>query len=136
MTICVLTGNIATGLSLSKTANGNSMCRFSLAVNSKIGEEEKKADFYNVTVWRGLAEIVTRYLGKGDKVMVVGSFSSRTYTDKDGVVHQAVEIAAEKIEFLNKAGRGNETKENQARAEKFAEENFLPDYGDSSDFPI
>ena len=52
-----LIGNLTRDPELTETASGVSVCHFSIAVNRPYSGEEKKTDFFNVTAWRGLADI-------------------------------------------------------------------------------
>ena len=75
-----LIGNLTRDPELSETQSGVAVCRFGIAVNRRSGtsDGERKADFYNVTAWRGLGETVARYAKKGNKVAVIGNIELRT----------------------------------------------------------
>lgn len=85
---------------LSETATGVSVCRFSIAVNRRSSDGERKADFYNVTAWRGLGETVARYAQKGNKLAVCGNIELREYEDREGIKRTAIDIIAQDVEFL------------------------------------
>lgn len=76
-------------------------CTFTVAVNPRFGGDDKPAQFFNVTAWRGLSESCAKYLDKGKKVAVVGELTARTYTAKDGSAKVALEISADEVEFLS-----------------------------------
>lgn len=97
-----LIGNLSKEPELSETASGIAVCRLSLAVNRPYQDSdgERKADFFNVTVWRGQAENCGRYLSKGNKVAIVGCLQNRSYEDKDGNKRYVTDIVAEEVEFL------------------------------------
>lgn len=75
-----------------RTVNGQdgpvSVCDFTVAVNRKNGRSnangQQEADFFKVTVWRGLADVCAQYLAKGRKVSVVGPVSASAYIGNDG----------------------------------------------------
>ena len=82
-----------------------SVANFSVAVDRDFGEG---TDFYDVVVWRKLAENVGKFLGKGRLVYVEGRMQKRTYTAKlpgtDTEYPRDVwEINADKVQFLDKA---------------------------------
>ena len=108
MNKCVLVGNLTRDPELSTTANGISLCRFSIAVNRSYANSngEREADFINIVAWRGLAENCGKYLAKGNKVCVSGSIQTRNYEDKDGNKRYATEVVAEDVEFLTPRGEG------------------------------
>lgn len=69
-------------------------------------------DWHNIVLWRKLAEVVEKYVHKGDKLYVEGRLRYRTYSDKEGVKRTVTEIWAENIEMLTpkkpSAGRDNQ----------------------------
>ena len=81
-----------------------SVCDFTVAVNRRNGKTnangQPEADFFKVTVWRGLADVCAQYLAKGRKVAVVGPVSASAYIGNDGNAHASLEITAEDVEFL------------------------------------
>lgn len=99
----VLIGNICKDPELSETNSGVAVFRFSIAVNRRRASDdaEQQTDFFNVTVWRGLAETVARYCKKGNKVAVSGQIQIRQYEDREGVKRTSVDVVAEEVEFLS-----------------------------------
>ncbi|MBO5712779.1 MAG: single-stranded DNA-binding protein [Clostridia bacterium] len=105
-----LIGNLTRDPELSETSTGVAFCRFAVAVNRPFANAEgnREVDFFNVIVWRGLAENCGRFLKKGSKVAVVGSLQNRSYEDKEGVKRTATDIVASEVEFLNTNREGEE----------------------------
>lgn len=60
----------------------------------------ERTEWHRVLLWRRLAEIVERYVHKGDKLYIEGSLRTRTYTDKAGKTRSVTEIWAEQMEML------------------------------------
>lgn len=87
-----------------------SVCDFTVAVNRRNGRSnsngQQEADFFKVTVWRGLADVCAQYLAKGRKVAVVGPVSASAYMGNDGEPHAKLEITAEDVEFLTPKQEG------------------------------
>jgi single-strand DNA-binding protein len=54
-----------------------------------------------VTLWRGLAEVVDKYVRKGSQIYVEGSIRSREW-ERDGVKHYATEIVADDLKLLGR----------------------------------
>ena len=103
----ILIGNLTKDPEMRQTTNGTNVCTLSLAVNRRFKDKttgETVADFFNVIVWRQLAEICGRYLAKGRKVCVVGELQNRSYDAKDGTKRYVTEIVAEDVEFLTPRG--------------------------------
>jgi single-strand DNA-binding protein len=66
--------------------NGNTVCRFSVASNERIGKTGEERTTYIPTVVFGReAEICGQYLTKGREVLVQGKLETDTYVDKEGV---------------------------------------------------
>ncbi len=104
-----LIGNLTRDPELSETSSGIAFCRFALAVNRTYANSEgnREADYFNVIVWRTLAENCGKFLKKGSKVAVVGSLQNRSYEDKDGIKRNVTDIVASEVEFLT-TNRGDE----------------------------
>lgn len=98
--ICV--GNLSKDPETGATPNGVSVCKLSIAINRDFAKEDgtRDVDFFNVVVWRGLAENCGKYLKKGSKVAIVGKLQNRSYEAKDGTKRNVTEIIAEQVEFL------------------------------------
>lgn len=59
-----------------------------------------RTDWHTVLLWRRLAEVVEKYVHKGDKLYIEGRIRYSTYDDKRGVRHDTTEIWAENMEML------------------------------------
>lgn len=83
---CIFTGRIGNDIDLRTTANGTSVCSLRLAVErpKAKGAEKAETDWLNVVAWRQQAEFISRYLGKGRKVVVECEVRNRQWTDKQG----------------------------------------------------
>lgn len=132
-----LIGNLTRDPELTETAQGISLCRFSIAVNRNYGssDSERKTDFFNVVAWRGLGENVARYAKKGNKVAVSGSIELRNYEDNQGVKRTGVDIVAQDVEFLtpkNSQGDGYDA----APAPQEKKRAALQAFDDDSDIPF
>ena len=49
-------------------------------------EVPDRTEWHNITLWRGLAETVEKYVHKGDKLYIEGKIHTRSYDDKNGAV--------------------------------------------------
>lgn len=110
----ILIGNLTRDAELAETNGGIKVCQFTLAVQRPFTDTngERATDFFNVKVWRGLAESCAKYLSKGKKAMVEGSLQNRKYTDSKGIEKQITEIMATNVEFLSaKTGQDGETEQ-------------------------
>lgn len=126
-----LIGNLTRDPELSETAAGVSVCRFSIAVNRRSSDGERKADFYNVTAWRGLGETVARYAQKGNKLAVCGNIELREYEDREGIKRTAIDIIAQDVEFLTP-----KPQEESAPAHTDKKKPALQSFDDDGDIPF
>lgn len=114
----ILIGNLTDAPKSGKTEKGIMFTRFSIAVNRDYKDQngDKIVDFFNIVVWRNLAELCLKYLDKGKKVGIIGSIENRTYENKDGQKVHTYDIKAEEVEFLTPKADITETtaKDNKA----------------------
>lgn len=95
-----ITGNLTREPEMRVIPSGANVCSFTVAVNRRLGQGKTETDFYNVSAWRGLADICVKYLHKGSKVAVAGNFNPRSYEDKDGMPRYSLDIQADEVEFM------------------------------------
>ena len=100
----MLIGNLGKDPEMNYTPSGVALTKFSLAVNrvtkTPTGEKQKETDWFNIVVWRQLAETCNTYLHKGDKVYIEGRLTQRKYTDKNGIDRWMVEVMVNDMEML------------------------------------
>lgn len=94
----IIIGNLTKNPDYSVSQNGTPMCRFTVAVNRRGGDE---ADYFRVTTFRKNAENCAAYLSKGRKVCIVGEVHIGEFTDRDGVKRTSVDVLASEVEFLS-----------------------------------
>lgn len=86
---------------LRKTNDGNSVCRFRLAVRRTFKTNGSyETDFLDIVAWNQVAEFVGRYLCQGQLVSVVASARPRTYENRQKVKVTVVEFVASEINSL------------------------------------
>ena len=66
-------------------------------------EVPDRTEWHNVVVWRKQAEIIEKFVHKGDMLYVEGKIHSRSYEDKQGVKRYVTEIWADQIELMPRA---------------------------------
>ena len=103
MNKAILVGRLTRDPELRTTANGVSVCSFSIAVNRRFKNAEGgyDADFINCVAWRQQADFLAKYFAKGRMVGVVGSIQTRNYDNKDGQKVYVTEVAADEIHFVD-----------------------------------
>lgn len=82
--------------------------RFTVAVDRPTRkDEEKAADFIQVTCFGKTAEIVGRYLTKGRQVGVEGHIRTGVYDKKDGHRAYFTDLIADKVSFIDRAEKSS-----------------------------
>lgn len=96
-------GRLCGAPELRRTQNGVSVCNARIAVERDYADQsgERATDFYDVVAWRGTAEFLFNYFGKGRKVLLDGRLQTRTWTDKNDNNRVNVEIVAESVYFAD-----------------------------------
>ena len=75
-------------------------------------EVPERTEWHNIILWRGLAEVVEKYVHKGDKLYIEGQIRTRTYDDQNGVRRSVTEIWADSMEMLTPKGQSTEPVQN------------------------
>jgi single-strand DNA-binding protein len=106
----VLIGRLTRDAELKYTANGQAVCKFSVAVNrrKKTGDQwTDEPNFFDVVVWGRQGETLNQYLVKGKMVGVDGELRQDRW-EQDGQNRSRVEIVAANIQLLggNPSGGG------------------------------
>ena len=109
----VLAGNLTRDPELRFTQEGVPVASFSIAVN-RVRSKSEAVDFFNVSCWRQLGERVANYKKKGDPILVEGRLQYRTWQAPDGAKRSAVEVVADRVQFLRRAQNPQPEKNPQA----------------------
>jgi single-strand DNA-binding protein len=95
----ILMGRLTRDPELRTTPNGKTVCSFSLAVDRAFGQDDS-ADFFDITAWEKLGELVNQYLTKGRRCLVQGRLQHRTW-EQDGQKRSKVDVVATDVTFLD-----------------------------------
>lgn len=83
-----LLGNLTRDPELKYTPSGKCIAEFGLAVNRKYttesGEKKEETTFVDITFFAKTAEVVGKYLRKGDPVLLTGRLKLDQWEDKNG----------------------------------------------------
>lgn len=102
----MLIGNVGNEPEIRYTDNNVCMAQLSLATsvqgytlqNGTVVPE--RTEWHSIYVWGRLAQVVERYVHKGDKLYVEGELRYRSYTDKKGITRKVAEIWTSNLELL------------------------------------
>ena len=117
-------GRVTKDIELKATSNGISAANFTLAItrNFKNTNGEYESDFLQCIAFRGTAELLSKYVKKGDTIGVDGSVRTRSYKDKDDKTVYVTEIVVDNIDFLKQA---NKQENNTTEAPKQADDAII-----------
>lgn len=111
-----LIGNLGKDPEIRTTSGGNKVAEFSLATsrqwNSASGEKQEKTEWHKCVAWNqgsrgtGLADIIEKYVKKGDKLYVEGRVEYRQYQDKENQTRYVTEVNVREILLLGGRGGG------------------------------
>lgn len=104
----ILIGNLGADPEVRQTAGGDSVVNFRLATSESYkdratGERHEQTEWHSVVAWRGLADVVGKFLHKGSRCYVEGKLRTRKWTTKDGEDRYTTEVVAEELTLLDKA---------------------------------
>ncbi len=101
-----LIGNLGNDPEIIDLESGKKLAKFSIATNETYkngqGDVVKNTEWHNVVAWGKTAEIIEKYLAKGNEVAIEGKLTSRSYEDKDGIKRYVTEINCNELLMLGK----------------------------------
>lgn len=109
----ILLGRLTRDPEQRTTTSGKTIASFSLAVDR--GGDSDAADFFDITAWEKLGELVIQYLSKGRRVLVQGRLRQDSWDDKEtGKKRSRVEVTATDVTFLDGPGEGQGSSANSS----------------------
>lgn len=129
----ILMGRLTRDPEQRTTTTGKTIANFSIAVD-RAGQDDS-ADFFDVTAWEKLGELVMQYLAKGRRVLVQGRLRQDSWDDKEtGKKRTRVEVVATDVTFLDGPSGGDSGSTSSAPRQASASKDVVID--DIDDKPI
>jgi single-strand DNA-binding protein len=122
----VLVGRLTRDAELKYTANGQAVCKFSVAINRRRKNGDlwvDEANFFDVVLWGRQGEALAQYLVKGKLVGVDGELRQDRW-EQDGQNRSKVEIVAANIQLLGggaPAGGGSNGGSSERRGDAYGD---------------
>jgi single-strand DNA-binding protein len=114
----ILIGNLGKDPEIRSIDTGVKVASFAMATSEtytdrSTGEKKELTDWHDIVVWRGLAEVVEKFLKKGMKVYVEGKLRKKSWQDKEGNTRYNTEIIADQLTILSPRNESNDSENKQ-----------------------
>jgi len=81
--------------------SGKKLAKFSLATNENYtntkGEKVENTDWHNIVAWGKTAEIIEKYVTKGQEILISGKLTTRSYETKEGEKRYVTEVVCSEL---------------------------------------
>lgn len=137
----MIIGRLTRDPELRTTPNGTKVASFGLATNftwtDQAGQKKEQVEFHNIVAWRGLADVIAKYLKKGSKIYIEGRLQTRNWDGNDGTKKTRTEIVADNMIMLDSKGMGANQAPGESSVPQPAPQSETPTIQiDDSDIPF
>ena len=103
----ILVGNVGIDPEVRTLEGGAMVARVRLATTERLydrasNETKEHTEWHTITLWRGLADVVDRYVRKGTQLYIEGRLRTREWMDKDNNKRYTTEILADTMNLLGR----------------------------------
>ncbi len=101
-----LMGHVGATPEVKSFDNGNKVAKVKLATNEK--QKNAKGETVDITYWHSLvfwgkqAELIEKYISKGERLPIEGTLTNRSYETKTGEKKQVTEVRVDTFEFVSR----------------------------------
>ena len=107
----IILGRLGKDPELRYSNSGAGICNLTIATDESYtdreGVRQQVTEWHRVSVFQKQAESCANYLHKGSLVYVEGSLQTRKWQDQQGQDRYTTEIKAQRVQFLDSKGGGN-----------------------------
>lgn len=108
MNKAILIGRLTKDADIRQTTSGTMVAKFTLAIDRRKKEDgTKETDFISCQAWGKRAELIEKYVHKGDKIGLCGQIRTGSY-EKDGRKVYTTDVVVDELEFLEKSEKRND----------------------------
>ena len=120
--LTILLGNVGIDPKIQYTTNGTPVARFTLATNNQY-VDKSTGEVKETTAWHNLvmygekpADVIKKYVKRGNPLHVVGHLAYRRWTDNDNVQHNFTQVIIDSFTLLSRrpASLSNEAAQDPA----------------------
>ncbi|TKC02895.1 single-stranded DNA-binding protein [Pedobacter frigoris] len=101
----ILVGHLGKDPEVRHLDGGVTVASFPLATSetyNKDGKRIEQTEWHNIVLWRGLAEVASKYLQKGKLVYIEGKLRTRSFEDREKIKKYVTEVVAENFTILGR----------------------------------
>jgi single-strand DNA-binding protein len=101
----ILVGHLGKDPEVRHLEGGVAVASFPLATSetfNKDGRKVEQTEWHNIVMWRGLADVASKFLQKGKLVYIEGKLRTRSFEDKEGIKKYTTEVVAENFTMLGR----------------------------------
>lgn len=110
----IISGNLCQDIELKRSTGGKSILTNCVAVKRDYhnAQGEYESDFINIVAWETQAEYLSKYAHKGDRVEIVGRWTTRNYQAHDGSKRTQHECVVENVTAFNRQPKQDQPQQN------------------------
>ena len=99
-----LIGNIGQTPEIISFENGSKIAKLTLATNENYkdskGDKKTETQWHNLVAWGKTADLIEKYLAKGQEIAVDGKLIHETYDAKDGTKRHSTKVQINELVML------------------------------------
>lgn len=101
-----LIGNVGNDPEVKNLDGGKKVAHLNIATNDSYkndkGERVEQTEWHRVVAWGKTAEIIEKFVTKGNQVGIEGKLTNRSYDDKNGEKRYITEVVVSEVMLLGK----------------------------------
>lgn len=103
----ILVGNVGMDPEVRAVSEGVKVARVRLATTERLFDRatnstKEHTEWHTVILWRGLADVVDRFVRKGSQIYIEGRLRTREWTDKENNRRYTTEVLADAMNLLGR----------------------------------
>lgn len=138
----ILVGRLGKDPEVRHLENGATVANFSMATSETYkdkttGERKEITEWHNIVLWRGLADVASKYLHKGDMVYIEGKLRTRSW-EKDNITRYSTEVVGDNMTMLSPKSSGGQSdySPSSAPSSQGSQDDYKSSSNSSDDLPF
>ena len=135
----ILVGHLGKDPEVRHLDGGVTVASFPLATSetyNKDGKRIEQTEWHNIVLWRGLAEVASKYLQKGKLVYIEGKLRTRSFEDREKIKKYVTEVVAENFTILGRKSDFEQTPASHENTTPKSENDYADHDYPSGDLPF